>query len=836
MEWKHQKRLTWVALVLFTGFIAACGSSDSDSVAPTQAYSQVTGDVTYTGLKTQAALTAENADTMAAGALGFDIFGTTPEAKAISGSADLLAGKNSESLSLAELLDSLPKSSAADTKSIKRGYGGYGGFSLYETVDLQLEEPEELLKTVLNKERGFPNLSEDASFTQTTTMVLAEADKKATFTTTLTFTDCIHCDDWDFAGNDPALCDELVSLNSDSAQVTTVIDLTGITESDLAELETMVTDHPEIALIRLIDQDNYRGHTAIYSGDYYPGFNFWSSSGDNSYNFPYTCSLAYSGTVARKEKSERDDASAANTLNGTFASTFETVMDFPLDSDINSGTTYDGYAAVTRVSEIYNHGYGGGYTYTSGYGYGGYSTKRTSTFTGSMELKSEGGPGMMPRFKDSSPVASNLTMSLTIPEGTIEKSYTRKLFSNSYNYEDRGEDKTSERNDGLTNISISGATSLDLSWEQSGIAGTLAFAASKGAIKETRSNNRYSLIETASPDTATDKGINNSISYEFSGNATLSGSLTADLLSPVSQSLTMECQNGSVLYSSANGTRQHDYAEDASSASTLNTRVETGGLTELGLSGRVTLESGDNYFLYNGALSYTEKGYLTKRNLINHAPTDPYDAYDETNITATDITIQTNGLDLCVEGTYLSRDGGWWNSDDTEYLQNIDTTDLDLVMVNNLTSTSRWFNNYKLITTEKVMTPGIGYPQEFFDHESTTLTGRFYNSDLGYVDVATKDGAPLLTFNLDNYPGYVFPTYGEIVVTGASGTTASLVPLATEINTDEVKRLPVPDGFKVIFGETATEYKWPDMEAMLSQNWFYRLANLGLVFINGPRS
>lgn len=808
MEWRHHKRLIWVALVLLAGFFAACSSSDSDNPGdPESPFALVADEVTYDGAKTQATITADNADILAAGALGFDALGAAPETKSLTKATSLLTGRDDESLTLAELLDSLPGASEATpaTKMPSPGYFGgdypeaygYGGF-LYKTIDLLLEEPDEVLLAVLHND--FPNLSGEASFSQSTTMVLNETARTATFTTDLTFTDCKHCLDEGFTGSEPALCDDLVALTAETAQAVTVIDLTGIDAGDLAELKAMQSEHPEIALMRLLEQE-YRGDT----------------EGDN-YTLPRTCTLAYTGTVETTEN-EDDEETFTQTMTGTFASTFEEVMDFPLtDSGYNSDVTIS-----TNFYSGYLWGYGG-----YGTGTGGYLTKRSTTFSGTLTAKQEGGPdGPLPM--------ESLAVDLSIPNGTLTKTFESKRYANSATeavVED-GDPIEAGQKLCLTSLAIEGNADLDLSWEQSGVAGKMAMAVDNGTLTESRDYASYTI--TQSDTTKHCEWADDTRAYSFGGNATLAASLTADLLSPVTQSLDMKVTDGSLEYSNARRIRLYD---EVKGTSRIQTDIDSSW--DMTLGGRVTLTSKDNYFLYNGTLSVSQKHGYTHTDSLT--PENNFSCDEELLLAADDVTIQSNGIDVGLDGTFASHDGTWWDAaagesgavrGDAEKT----TTELDLVLVNNLTGTSRWYNAYVLVTETPDKTPGA-YP-ECFRHTSTTMTGRFYNSEFGYVDLATADGEPLRTFDLNDwdelgydwqrsdYFGFPFPADGKLLFTGAADTAASLIPLAIlSAETDEIKRIPVPDGFRVTFGEATTDYQWPDLEAMLAQNWVYRLTGL----------
>lgn len=787
----RRRWLTWATMALLTCTVAACGSGDSskpdtDPGSPSP-FSAVTDQVMYKGLDTPANLTAENVDDLTAGALGFDILGTSPETKALTDTTNLLTGRDDESLSLAELFESLPSSAAGESKEPSGGYGGLSGYEgfLYDTVTLELEAPDELLKMVL--EKGFPNLSSNESFAQNTALVLDEAAKTATFTTTLTFTDCTHCTDDDFSGTDPAQCDELIRLNSTSAQIITTVDIKGIMSGELDEIRAMQGSHPEIALTRLLS-GTYLGRSAF----------------GNTYIFPYTCTLAYSGDVAVSETDDGlDTPSYTNTLSGTFASSMGRTINAPLDTD-------------------FSEGYGG---YVTSYGYGGETFTHKTTFEGAIALKRSDEPARIKRSKSPSPDTGELTIAVTIPQtGKIVKDFRSSHITNTYNPKHL-EIINSESQE----ITLDGAVQMSLSWVQPGVEGSLSLSTTTGGIKESWSPTA-NLFDRKTRDggSVSEEEAHNkysTIGYEIHGDATLDATLAANLLSPVTQSLKLEMKNGSLLYASNGSTHDHSYASDAAGTVTLNTIRSTGSDCDLSLSGRTTLVSGDNHFLFNGAMGLVQTNGYHKIDTLITNPAYRGDNYDEQHITATDVTIQSNGIDLCLEGSYTSREGTWWNGD-TETVgggEGVTTTDLDLVFVNNLTKESSWFNGYHLVTTDIPGTPA-DYPL-LYDHHSTVLTGRYYHSAFGYVDVATKEGAPLLTFDLSNYPGYVFPTYGEVVITGSGGNTASLIPLKTVVNQTNptVQRIPVPDGYKMVFGGTETEYRWPDPGAMLSQNWLYRL-------------
>jgi hypothetical protein len=86
---------------------------------------------------------------------------------------------------------------------------------------------------------------------------------------------------------------------------------------------------------------------------------------------------------------------------------------------------------------------------------------------------------------------------------------------------------------------------------------------------------------------------------------------------------------------------------------------------------------------------------------------------------------------------------------------------MDIRLRNNNTQMVEWINN---------LTASV---DDYGPYLEMTITGRYYHPEYGYIDIVTID--PLRINDLDQ-----FPSSGQIIITGASGSKARLTAMPTE--------------------------------------------------------
>ncbi|MBU1170462.1 MAG: hypothetical protein KKD44_12940 [Proteobacteria bacterium] len=793
-------------------FLSACSSSDNTPAAP--------GPVAYTGSTSQAAITADNAEQLTTEALGFGLLGaSSTQADTLAKASKTLVSNDTNDLTLAKGL------------SKDMGYGGYGGyFTGYGGLAYEVSA-RDLFYSI--GQEGFPNISGPDTFSNTVTMTVAtEATPPTiTFQGTITFTDAQHCNDRGFDSSTPeSLCSDVTRINASQSNLNLVFDISGyLGQPQMIEELSALT--PLKAISELFD--------GTYRGYYYSGYN------TGTYNFPYGLTMDLNGTLSFVNNGDVMDTKSdmpaldmeSERWNGALSLSSTVKYDYPLDTETYPDEGYGGYNRS---------------------GYGGNEDRDTTVFNGDMEAALDYESYGYQYSKHVTAIDSAMTLSSeyvteyeTSDDGTTTTMLMGQKSPQNVVIQGTMTITETETADGLSKGPA----------PQGNMARTLRVT---GDYSEDYMANSWERRNLSSIDTyeSTYTSQNDDLHISFSGDAAFDMTQTVNVLSPVTQTLSMTLSDGAVSYASTPNSyvsifKSYDSAE---AGDNLNYYINTYNDESMTTSGSLSINSGDNFFTLSGSCVADGKQVYKHDYLLEPSADYQSEDYTVATVTADQVRITENNLNLGFDGSLIVKKGLEWDDEAGKYkdpetgepmdLLAEDITnaksktvmDIDLVVANNLTGQTFWFENYRLVSRnvdgDMAADPDT---QAFYYFNKTVLaiTGTYHNSDLGYVTLATSTDLPF-AYNLEGLtPGKSLamdmlseidtPVFGQLELTGSNGTAYLTATQYTETSPPTAKGYTVSfdaNGNTTIDDGETTSGTWPDNDgdSLFSNIWLFNMS------------
>jgi len=184
-------------------------------------------------------------------------------------------------------------------------------------------------------------------------------------------------------------------------------------------------------------------------------------------------------------------------------------------------------------------------------------------------------------------------------------------------------------------------------------------------------------------------------------------------------------------------------------------------------------------------------------------------------ITVNKLKLATDFMDIALQGTIaqdIDRIADYYDD-------NVSTLNIDMIIEDNITTNEYWFKNYVVTINTGGADKGPSAPGL-----ALTVSGEFLHSAFGAVDVTT---ASPFTFNNDDYDkdirsSYsVLPYSGTLEIAGATGTSAALSAVTLDGEPSGYMITADTDGDGT--DDLRTSKAWPDFEGFIENYWLFNL-------------
>lgn len=271
-------------------------------------------------------------------------------------------------------------------------------------------------------------------------------------------------------------------------------------------------------------------------------------------------------------------------------------------------------------------------------------------------------------------------------------------------------------------------------------------------------------------------------STEIKGSAELNYSYTvANLSSPITQTAKIILTDGkftaskklSYLMDYIYGELEEETTKATDYDNHLKNIYDDSIIISASISGSVAITQDAQFFNLKGGLSaeYTDKYYRD----TDDTDGDLFTNTEALAINISNLTIQSNLFDATLNGTVTT-------DYDYDYAPDTVTIDLDIVSKDNAADVMYHFNNYAITI------PYIGMNPKGCRPPAVDITGRFFHSEMGYVDISTIGSPILFPGCIEEGPGGIskgpggfpfLPFEGTVNITGADNTSAALTVFTT---------------------------------------------------------
>lgn len=769
MEWKKitgfswQKLTMWLGLIALSIMMAACRNSSSNSDTET---------LKYTGQTGQAVIDAANARSLSTEALGLGFLdGTQTELTPIEKSVEILAGasvKGEADVPVIGMIDLLQRASRPLDMAFQPLFGG----PVFDIGDI-----EHLISQNTGSDTAFPNISGEGSFDSTITETM-DSETSARYEGTLTFTDAVHC-----MSGDSEDCRE---KNTYNGALTYKIIFSFELPSPLPE--DWPADWNDRSIFEKVFYVN--NPEKEYPADYQA----WNAAEEMCYlisnvnrshvatdytvnsNGIFTVKTAINGTVYKMIDENPVQATIVNGIDGSF--TKKNLSALPLE----------GGEFGTSASEI------------------------STVFTGDLDV----------------------TLDMTTAESTIALNFSGVDTSVAVSFKDVdsklpknegvAESPAITQNDDTTRIEVSGNASLSLNAETPSDSLNLTGSLNGGKIIFSVNENEIGE-ETPGGDPIQTSDTEETF-FGLSGSLDLNAEYTTHLLSPVTQTLGLTVNVGTVQFTytdSEKATYKEPYDEPWEGA-TDEYAFKIGVIVD----GDITVTNGVEPISLVGDLAFDLEHNDSEDSANNTDSTSGSLVINKLGLTTDTIDVAVNGtitFDVAYQPPAVAR------LEEEEPVLNLA---MDLLLQNKKQNKTYWLNDYKISTqiaygpkADSLATDGL----------NISVEGRYYHPDYGYVDITTgvtpfvinAEAISRSLYNNDKSTllRALFPIQGTLTLQGAEGTQSLLEALSAE---DTASGYVLPTGYTIHLdtdGDGAMDasgtYSWPNLRELIESVWLTRL-------------